>query len=229
MKRKITSRQRPRVRNLGRSLTEQAYLTLERMIVTLQILPGGAVSEAELSKRLGIGRTPIREALQRLAREQLVLILPRRGVMVSEINVNTQLRLVEVRRVVESLIARIAARRSSKPMRVRFAQLAARFEKCARVHDDPGFIDVDREFNDLCIKAAHNEFAAGAMTLMHSLSRRFWFRYRKHAADMPATAILHANMARAIASGDEKKAALAAGRLLDAIEKFTLAAVTADL
>ena len=61
------------------SLTDRAYADLEEMIVTLKLAPGRAVSESELSQRLGIGRTPIREALQRLAREELVVILPRRG------------------------------------------------------------------------------------------------------------------------------------------------------
>jgi DNA-binding GntR family transcriptional regulator len=228
MNRKLTRRRNARAAHTGRSLTEQAYFALERMIVTLQIQPGSAVSETELSERLGIGRTPIREALQRLAREQLVVILPRRGILVSEINVNTQLRLVEVRRVVECLVVRCAARRASAAMRTRFVDIGARFERYARNNNDSGFIDVDREFNDLCIEAAHNEFAAGAMSLMHSLSRRFWFLHHKHIADMPATAKLHADIARAIASSDETMAVAAAERLLDAIEKFTRATVTAD-
>ena len=63
----------------AQSLTDRAYAELEEMIVTLKLAPGAAVSEAELSSHLGIGRTPIREALQRLARERLVVILPRRG------------------------------------------------------------------------------------------------------------------------------------------------------
>ena len=91
------------------SLTDRAYAELEEMIVTLKLAPGAAVSEAELSSHLGIGRTPIREALQRLARERLVTILPRRGIMVSEINVGRQLRLHEARREIERLIARTAA------------------------------------------------------------------------------------------------------------------------
>src|SRR4051812_45652653 len=99
------------------SLTEKAYRQVEELIVTLQIAPGTVVSEAQLSERLEIGRTPIREALQRLARERLVVVLPRRGIMVSEINVRTQLRLLEVRRELERLIARQAARRASDPQR----------------------------------------------------------------------------------------------------------------
>lgn len=210
------------------SLTDRAYLHLEQMIVTLRLRPGSAVSEAELSERLGIGRTPIREALHRLARERLVVILPRRGIIVSDINVNTQLRLLEVRRVVECLVARSAARRSDQPTRTRFREMAAIFERCAKSNDDVGFMEVDREFNELCVDAARNEFASGAMSLMHSLSRRFWYLHYKQAADMPQTAKLHANMARAIASGREDAAELAANRLLDTIEAFTRATVTTE-
>src|SRR5437660_331801 len=161
----------------AQSLTDLAYAHLEEMIVTLKLPPGAAVSEAELSQRLGIGRTPIREALQRLAREQLVVILPRRGVIVSEINVKSQLRLLETRREVERLVARSAARRATPVERRRMDELAERFERSARNNDDKGFMRVDREFNELCLAAAKNEFAAGAMRLMQSLSRRFWYHH----------------------------------------------------
>ncbi len=207
------------------SLTDRAYAELEEMIVTLKLAPGTAVSEAELSGHLGIGRTPIREALQRLARERLVVILPRRGVMVSEINVGRQLRLHEVRRELERLIARTAARRATEEQRARFRELARDFEKSARINDDVAFMRTDREFNLLCSSAAHNEFAAGAMSLMHGLSRRFWYHHYKQAADMPATAKLHADIARAIADRDEERAANASDRLLDLIEEFTRATV----
>jgi DNA-binding GntR family transcriptional regulator len=191
------------------------------MIVTLKLAPGAAVSEAELSQSLGIGRTPIREALQRLARESLVAIIPRRGIIVSEINVTKQLKLLEVRRELERMIARSAARRATDGERARLKELAGRFEKSARVNDDVTFMRTDREFNTLCSAASHNEFAALAMGLMHSLSRRFWYIHYRQAADMPLTAKLHADIARAIAAGDEARAAKASDKLLDAIEKFT--------
>ena len=205
----------------AQSLTDRAYAELEEMIVTLKLAPGAAVSEAELAGHLGIGRTPIREALQRLAREGLVVILPRRGVMVSEINVGRQLRLHEARREIERLIARTAARRATDEQRVRFRELARDFEKSARVNDDVTFMRTDREFNVLCSRASHNEFAARAMSLMHGLSRRFWYIHYKQAADMPLTAKLHADIARAIADKDEERAASASDKLLDVIEKFT--------
>jgi DNA-binding GntR family transcriptional regulator len=191
------------------------------MIVTLKLAPGAAVSEQELAAALGIGRTPIREALQRLARESLVAILPRRGILVSAVNVKHQLRLLEVRRELERLIARSAARRATDAERARFREIALQFERSARVNDDLTFMRTDREFNTLCSGASHNEFAAGAMSLMHSLSRRFWYIHYKQAADMPLTAKLHADIARAIAAGNEEKAARASDKLIDVIEKFT--------
>jgi len=207
------------------TLTDRAYTEIEELIVTLQLAPGSVLSEQMLSERLRIGRTPIREALQRLARERLVVILPRRGVMVSAIDVRSQLRLLEVRRELERLVARGAARRASESERARFVELARAFERAARTGDDKAFMRTDREFNELCLAAVRNEFAAGAMGLMNSLSRRFWFHHYKQAADMPETAKLHADIARAIAAGDAQAAAAALDRLLDSIEAFTRATV----
>ncbi|MEO5844362.1 MAG: GntR family transcriptional regulator [Caldimonas sp.] len=209
----------------AQSLTDRAYAEIEEMIITLRLAPGSAISEAELSARLGIGRTPIREALQRLARERLVAIFPRRGMFVTDINVTSQLRLLEVRRELERLIARSAARRATAEERDRFSALAAAFESAAKANDDLTFMRIDRDFNVLCSAAAHNEFAANAMSLMHSLSRRFWFIHYKQAADMPLTAKLHADIARAIAAGNDERAAKASDRLLDAIARFTRATV----
>ncbi len=224
--RKPTPRRRPRAaREEPSSLTDQAYRRIEELIVTLQLAPGESASEAELSARIGIGRTPIREALQRLAREKLVSILPRRGIVVSEINVGTQLRLLETRREVERLIVRRAARRGTPAMRAVFAELAQCMQEAARTNDDIAFMRLDRELNLLVIEAAENEFAAGAMTLMHGLARRFWYQHYKRVADMPLAARLHADVARAIAAGDEKRAATASDLLIDYIEDFARAAV----
>lgn len=209
------------------SLTDRAYAALEEMIVTLKLLPGAVVSESVLSEQLAIGRTPIREALQRLARERLVNVLPRRGIVVSEIDVASQLRLLEVRREIERLIARSAARLASAEEREEFAQLAVAFETAARENDETTFMRTDRAFNDLCLVAARNEYATGAMSLMHSLSRRFWFIHYKKVADMPLAAQVHARVARAIAAGDPDAAGEASDRLIDYIELFTGAAAAA--
>ena len=213
----------------SKTLTDRAYTALEEMIARLELAPGMAVSEAMLSKRLGIGRTPIREALQRLARERLVQILPRRGVIVSDIDVKAQLRLLEVRREVERLVARRAARRASAPEREQFARLARRFERAAELGDDVAFMRTDREFHELCVTAARNEFALSIVSVMQPLSRRYWYQHYQEAGDMPVSAKLHAEVARAIGVGDEQAAGRGTDALIDDIEAFTRATVSAGL
>ena len=217
-----------RARSGARSLTDEAYAQLEELIVTLQLRPGVAVSEATLSERLGIGRTPIREALQRLAREHLIVVLPQRGNLVSQIDVRKQLRLLETRREVERFIVRCAARRATAEERDEFRQLAAIFSRAADRNDSKSFLRADKRFNDLCLQAARNEFAAGAIGLMHGLSRRFWYLHYRQAADLPETARLHANVAGAIAAADADAAGKSLDALLDNIEAFTRATVSTD-
>jgi DNA-binding GntR family transcriptional regulator len=203
------------------SLAEQAYIKLEEMIVTMRLAPGTAIAEASLSEQLGIGRTPIREALHRLARERLITILPQRGVIVSDINVGNQLKVLEVRRELERLIARSAARRADEKQVQQFREIAAQLEEAARSNDSEAFMNYDREFNKLSTVAARNEFLSGAIDLINSLSRRFWFAHFQRFADMPRSARLHANVALAIADRDVQGAADASDALLDYIEQFT--------
>jgi DNA-binding GntR family transcriptional regulator len=210
------------------SLTERAYRELEEAIVTLRLAPGTVVSEALLSDFLGIGRTPIREALQRLARERLVVILPRRGIVVADVNLHAQLRLIEARRELERLTARLAARRATQGQRDRFRGIADGMAGTERSNDDTTFMRLDRELNQLVLEAARNEFAAAAMGLMHGLSRRFWYIHYKEVADLPRAARLHAEVALAIASADEEGAGQASDRLLDYIAEFARATAAGD-
>lgn len=202
------------------TLTGRAYRELEEAIVTLRIPPGAMVSEAQLSRRLGVGRTPVREALQRLAREWLVVIMPRRGIFVSEIDVARQLRLLAARRVLERLLAQSAAGHCSPAQRAQFAQIAAGMDRAAKRSDDLSFVRLDREFNLLLLDAAGNEFAAASIGLMNGLSRRFWYVHYKQVADLPLAARLHAAIARAVAAGRESEAAAASDALVDYIEAF---------
>jgi DNA-binding GntR family transcriptional regulator len=207
------------------TLTDKAYRALEEDIVTLRIPPGTVVSEAILSRRLGVGRTPVREALQRLAREWLVVILPRRGIVVSDIDPVRQLRLLEVRLELERLLARSAARRAGSAQRARFRTIADGMDAAAGVADDLAFMRLDREFNLLVLEAAGNEFAASAMSLMNGLSRRFWYMHYKQAADLPLAARLHAAIARAIADGDQDAAGQASDALVAYIQAFARATI----
>ncbi|MCQ9618192.1 GntR family transcriptional regulator [Paenalcaligenes niemegkensis] len=205
------------------SLSEQAYQRLEEAIVTLELAPGLVVSEQSLSEMTQIGRTPIREAIQRLARENLITVLPQRGILVAEMDVQQQLKLIETRREIERLICRSAARRATPVEREQFARLAGEFSAEAGQGDGALFMRSDREFNELCLKAARNEFAEGAMRLMHGLSRRFFYHNYQGSADLPLIARQHAQVARYISEGNADAAASASDTMLDYIEAFTRA------
>ncbi len=207
--------------------SDQSYSVLEEQIVTLRLKPGAVLSEAQLAAQFGFGRTPIREALQRLARESLVMILPRKGILVTEINPRKQLLVLEVRRELERLMARAGATRATPEEKAEFQEIAEGMEKAARSNDDINFMRYDQALNALVSQAAHNEYASRAMGLLHGLSRRFWYMHYKEAADLPLCARLHAQLARRIAMGDPEEAGRASDQLVDYAETFTRATLGA--
>jgi len=209
----------------GETLTDRAYRELEEQIVTMQLRPGAVLSEATLTAKLGIGRTPIREALQRLAREDLVVIMPRRGVMVSDINVSRQLLLVETRRALETVIMCNAARRATARERKAFAELAEDLGRSADANDPVAFMRHDQRINLMSVQVCRNPYAARMATMIQGLSRRFWYRYFEESLDLPRCARLHQAEAQAIADGDPDAAARAVEALMDYTEEFTRASV----
>ena len=215
---RATSRRRV---SAGETLTDQAYRLIEEQVVTLRLKPGDVLSEQMLSATFGIGRTPVREALQRLANEGLVIILPRKGVLVSDLNPRQQLLVLELRRELERLLSRAGAERATAEQRTQLHSIARGMDRAARAKDDIAFMRLDRDFNRLLVEAAHNGYAARSMKLIQGLSRRFWYTHYRQAADLPLCARLHANQARAIAEGRAEAAARASDKLLDYVENFT--------
>ncbi len=203
-----------------RTLNEEAYRRIEELIITLDLEPGSVVSEAMLSDRIGIGTTPIREALQRLAREHLVQILPRRGVIVTAIDVGQQLQVLETRRELDRLIARAAATRSTEAERAQMTQLADRMESAATAGDIKAFLKLDNEMNLQAARAARNDVAASTVATLHSTSRRFWFFHHTAHGEAGTTMRFHVDLARALAAGDGAGAAAASDRLIDDLFEF---------
>jgi DNA-binding GntR family transcriptional regulator len=212
--------------NGAETLTEQAYRLIEEQIVTLRLKPGDVLSEQMLSATVRIGRTPIREALQRLAHEGLVIILPRKGILVTDLNPRHQLLVLEVRRELERLLSRAGAERATDEQRQQLLEIARGMDRAAKTNDDIAFMRLDREFNRLMVEAAHNSYAARSMKLLQGLSRRFWYMHYRQAADLPLCARLHANQARAIAERNGDAAARASDKLIDYVESFTRGTVS---
>src|SRR5262245_5789901 len=143
----VVARERTPAVQPPESLTEQAYRVIEEQIVTLRLKPGEVLSEQLLSATYKIGRTPIREGLQRLAREGLVTILPRKGILVSDINPRNQLLVLEVRRELERLLSRAGAERAEPRQREQLLAIARGMDQAAKTNDDMAFMRLDREFN----------------------------------------------------------------------------------
>jgi len=208
------------------SLTDQAYALLEEMISTLQLAPGTLVSEAELSAQLGIGRTPVREAMQRLARERLLLVLPRRGCIVTPIRPEEEVMLIETRRAIETLVMGRAAERAGQPERRQFGEIATRMKTALRTQDFDAFARLDAEFNRLCIAACRNELAGSMMQVIAPLNRRFWFTH--HGRRLSKEGVeAHIEIALALSRGDAKAALAGTERLLRYVESRIGQSVTA--
>lgn len=207
------------------TIAERAYGRIEEMIVTLDLPPGALVTETVLMERTGLGRTPIREALLRLAEDGLIRILPRRGIVITDVDIRSQLLLLELRREVERLIARRAARRSDHAQRQRFREMSAAVRRALDAGDYRAFLRVDSAFNRFSAECCANPYAMKTIGSIHALSRRFW---SLHAGpeDLGETAPLHAAVMDAIAEGNEEAAAAASDRLMDYVEAFTRGTLT---
>ncbi len=210
------------------TLGQQAYLRIEEMIVTLQLGQGEMLSEAGLSERTGFGRTPVREALQRLEREGLVAIKPQRGVIVTELQVSQYLALIEARRPSECQVGRLAARRADDAQRRSMAEIADRLEQLGAEDDGLGFTLAGREFHGLPARAAGNPVLESMLSLVHGRSRRFWYAHYRKYARLTEAAERHAARLRLIAAGDEEKASDASSRLMDYLEDFAKRTIDPD-
>jgi DNA-binding GntR family transcriptional regulator len=207
-------------------LSEKAYQIVEEMIVTLQLPPSTIFSETDLSEQIGIGRTPLREALKRLETERLVVSIPRRGIMVTEINITDQILLLETRRYLDRLIVVRAARRATDEQCALLQAYAQQIHQAALTENLAEYMRIDYKFDELLAVAACNPFAAEAARPLHAHSRRFWYAYREH-GDWLRIAELHVAVMNRVVEADEAKAAAASDRLIDCLEEFTRAVVEA--
>lgn len=209
-------------------LSDQARARLEEMIVSLELPPGSIWSEAELSAKLGIGRTPVREALQRLEGDHLVRILQRHGAQITEINVMEQLLLLELRRALDRLIAADAARRSTTQERAQLLKMAERLEAFGSESDDVlAYLRQHYELKNFLATCARNPFVARAVMPCYAMSRRFYYLHYRQVRDIATATRHHAEVVRAVVVGDEKAAVAASDRLMDYVEELTRATVTA--
>jgi DNA-binding GntR family transcriptional regulator len=189
------------------SLADQAFFAIRELIVTLELPPGSVVSERELMGRLGLGRTPVREALRDLARARLVEVYPRRGMFVSGVDVGDIAALSEARLVLESQAARLAAERSTPADR---AETEALLDEVARLADEPDerhLIELDQRIHRHVYRAAHNPFVEATLEEYYVLALRIWFLALDRVADrLDRSVHEHRELLEAIRDGEPDRA-----------------------
>jgi DNA-binding GntR family transcriptional regulator len=194
---------------------EQAYELIESMITFRDLPPGRLVSEAMLMDLTGLGRTPVREALQRLASQGMVEINPKRGVLVADISIEGQLQLLEVHRCLAELTVRLAARRADSAEREAMLHHAEAFREFSG-DDIRAFRALLKQSQALMAAGAHNQYLAMGMGPLVAPSVRFWFaNLRDVAAELRAAADLQIAMLKAIFTQDPEAAAKATQQYYD--------------
>ena len=206
------------------SVTLQAYRGLEQMLVTLVLEPGLITTEGALIERLGLGRTPVREAVQRLSWEGLLIVRPRAGIEVASLQAADWLRVVDARRGVEGVIARSAARNLSPRDALALQAAAVAMHDAVLASDVPAFLEADKGLDEALAWACDNVFAARLAMPLQTHSRRFWYRYQADTG-LAEAAEHHVALIGKILDRDGQAAEVEADRLMSLLRSHALAAI----
>jgi DNA-binding GntR family transcriptional regulator len=196
----------------ARSLSDEAYFRIRDLIVSLELAPGAIVNERELMERLGLGRTPVREALRALAQDKLVEVYPRRGIFVSSVNARDLASLSEVRALLESHAAGLAAGRATAAERDEAAALVDGLERAAGERDERRLIDLDQRIHRHVYRCAHNRFLEETLNHYYVLTLRIWFLALDRVARLDEAVHEHRELLEAISAGDAERAEAAMRR-----------------
>ena len=186
-------------------LTDKAYQLIRHKIITLELPPLSAIDEQALMEDLHVGRTPIREALQRLVAEGLVISAPRRGMYVAEIGITDLQKIFEIRMILEGFCARLAAQRISLEQLGEIQAVIQDLEQTPN-GDGKSLMELDERFHHLVYLAADNEFLADTLGRLHALSHRIWHLVLDRIGDVRGAMEQHVAIASALQEGDGAQA-----------------------
>ena len=182
------------------SFSERAYRSIRRLIVTLALEPGSVISESDLMTQLGVGRTPVREALRRLANERLVEVYPRRGMFVAGVDTRDLSALFEIREQLEPFAAHLAATRRNSADLAIIEQLLHDLDSVAG--DAKRLIDLDQRTHEHVYRCSHNEFLATTLDQHYMHALRIWFLALDRVTELEQAVLEHRALLEAIRDGD---------------------------
>lgn len=188
-------------------LRETVFQTLRKAILTGKLEPGERLTEIRLGKILGTSRTPIREAIRKLELEGLVTIVPGSGARVAQITERQLQDVLEVRRALDMLCARLASKRITPEEKRELEKASEYFRDCVRKGDFLEIAEADVRFHDVIIRASKNQTMTTVLDRLADNIYRYRFEYIKDDQRYEKLISEHEDLCRAIVSGDEEKAA----------------------
>ena len=188
-------------------LNDVAYERIKEKIILLELPPASLIDEAALAKELDVGLTPVRQALRRLAMENLVLILPRRGTLVADLNLSDLHKIFEMRLELEALAAQLATARATTIQISAMETLLEETEPLLESHDNARLLEADHRLHALIAQAAHNEFLADTLDWLYGHIRRLWNLSLDRVTGLPEGVREHREIFRAIQAGEGERAA----------------------
>jgi DNA-binding GntR family transcriptional regulator len=200
-------------------LADRAYADLRDRIVTLAIAPGAPIDEDLLGAELGIGRTPVREAIKRLALENLVTVFPRRGTFASEINITDLADISDVRIQLEGHAAYRAAQRITDAQRARLEELLAELHRSEGSADVEELMALDARVHRFIHHCAANAYLEETLGRYFNLSLRIWYLVLDRLPHLLARVHEHDALLRAIADGNTTRARRIIGEHIETFER----------
>ncbi len=204
------SPQRPMTEEAGVSLNELAYRRFKQALVTLSYKPGEYLNTAQVMNDLDMGRTPINQAIHRLANEGLLQVIPRKGVMVSPLSMDDALELIEVRLANEMLCMRLASQKITERQIATLTELNRQIEAASQERDRLRMMTLDHEFHQELAQIAGNNMLADILSVLHARAQRFWASTLSREGHMREVIDEHRAIIAALAAQDSAAAAEAA-------------------
>lgn len=201
-------------------LKELVYLELKHKILTGEIASQTRLMEIDLSEKMNVSRTPIREAIKRLADDGLVKVEPRRGAYVANISIKDMLDVFEVREDMEGFVAKLASERITDDQKKELAAIAAEYEAAIKRPDKETIIELDEKFHNYIVACCNNETLAELINYVQELSLRFRYLYYDDFSVYAATADQHNNIMQAINEGRGEDARREADAHVKGLKEF---------
>ncbi|MCR4781466.1 MAG: GntR family transcriptional regulator [Lachnospiraceae bacterium] len=160
-------------------LRDVVFLTLRDAILKGELKPGERLMEMHLADRLGVSRTPIREAIRMLEKEGLAVTIPRKGAQVAKMTENDLENVLEVREALEELSAKSACRKWTEPELEELKNATIAFEKAAEGNDVRDIVEKDEAFHDIIYKMARNDKLMEIVSNLREQMYRYRYEYVK--------------------------------------------------